>query len=232
MNCIDDIIDQYEISIECLKEQIQKDQCLVNCINAEIEIKKPIEQFLKNHADYVSSSEEVANQKGVVSSLGLTTPARRATVNVEHQIRAETQAVQSGAGLVNGHYHLITINFPRDQKFRLNKKMNYKYNDYKTNEQRIICNRVQHIFDDWQLQYNIYYEYCKDGNLHIHCILKDSPQTPRDIKIDINRFYGVNNSYFCDVRPIEDLKKVEEYLTNKKEKAYQTTGIPPIIKII
>lgn len=204
--------------MNCL-ETCQSLDNTVNNIIEEIQNNKTIDQFFRNHADSISSSNEVVkSNKSIVSSLGLTMPPRG-------DQPSECVAVPVSKML------LITLNFPRDQKLRLNKKLNYKWKDYKSKEQLIICNRIQHYFNDEQMSYNIYYEYCKDGSLHIHCIVK-ATQRERDIKIDINRFYDISSPYFCDVRPVTDVENLKEYLTNKKDKAYQSSGIPPIIKII
>lgn len=238
MNNIDDKLDQWETEIMIIQEALQKDRCLMNCIMSEIKNKKPIEQFNLNYQDFISSSNEVVESgTGGGGSLGLTTPPpQQEPSNVEPKgvcgLRVG-HCSDNGADRppIQNNKHFVTINFPRDQKLRLNKKVNYKYSDYKTKEQLMICNRIKHLFDSWEAKYNIYYEYCKDGNLHMHIIL-ESKERARDIKIDINRFYNVNNQYFCDIRPVTDENKLKDYLINKKEKGYQTTGIPPIIKLI
>lgn len=207
--------------MECINECYKINEVIEVIVDEVKENKKSIEQFLQNHADFISSSDEVVeSKKGIVRSLGLTMPASRGEV-----------VQQSNMPNTAEKYYLVTLNFPRDQKIRLNKKVNYKYSDYKTREQLMICNRITHYFESESYKYNVYYEYCKDGNLHIHCIIQ-ATQRARDIKIDINRFFNINSQYFCDVREVSDMNTLKEYLTNKKEKAYQSSGIPPIINLI
>lgn len=187
--------------------------CVKDCISINETIEVIIDECKRGLIDISSSDEVVSINKGMASALGLAMPAKPESSVVE--------------------YKLLTLNFPRDQKLRLNKKMNYKYIDYKTLEQKIICDRIKHLLDNDYgqcLKYNIYYEYCKDGNLHVHLLLKcNCKVSNRDLTIDVKRFYGISTAYFCDVRDVNDLKYVQEYLTDKKTKSYQTTGIEPCV---
>lgn len=126
-----------------------------------------------------------------------------------------------------------TLSFSPKEAITLNKGIKRKWGDYTVKEQLIIISRYTHFLDTVSESYQIHFEYTKDMNVHIHCII-DTRENEKDLKIKSKRFYSIKaeNRGFIDVRPITDLQALLDYLTNKTEKKYQTTGIPPIIKTI
>lgn len=124
-----------------------------------------------------------------------------------------------------------TLSFSPKEPIQLNKGVKRKWGDYTVKEQLIIISRYTHFLDTISDDYQIHYEYTKDMNVHIHCII-NTRENEKDLKIKSKRFFSIkaDNRGFIDVRPITDLNALLDYLTNKTEKKYQTTGIPPIIK--
>lgn len=124
-----------------------------------------------------------------------------------------------------------TLSFSPKESITLNKGVKRKWGDYTVKEQLIIISRYTHFLDSISDSYQIHFEYTKDMNVHIHCII-ETRENEKDLKIKSKRFFSIkaDNRGFIDVRPITDLQGLLDYLTNKTEKKYQTTGIPPIIK--
>jgi hypothetical protein len=124
-----------------------------------------------------------------------------------------------------------TLSFSPKESITLNKGVKRKWGDYTVKEQLIIISRYTHFLDTISTDYQVHYEYTRDMNLHIHCII-DTRENEKDLRIKSKRFFSIKaeNRGFIDVRPITDLDALILYLTNKTEKKYQTTGISPIIK--
>lgn len=124
-----------------------------------------------------------------------------------------------------------TLAFSPKELITLNKGVKRKWGDYTVKEQVIIITRYTHFLDTISTDYQVHYEVTKDYNIHIHCII-NTRECEKDLKIKSKRFFSIkaDNRGFIDVRPITDLPALLDYLTNKTEKKYQTTGIPPIIK--
>lgn len=155
-------------------------------------------------------------EKGVDCVLGQSTPASQETY-------------------LTGHVPVpkmifLTINFPQKDKIRLNKKMNYKYEDYKTLEQRIIIKRICNLLQDLDCEYILAFEYCKSLSLHAHLIIRGTI-SPRDLEIETRRFYNVPYHAFAVAKPLPtqiDVDKVLQYILVKEKKDYQTTGFIPL----
>lgn len=126
--------------------------------------------------------------------------------------------------------HFITISFSPKESVQLNKGIKRKWGDYTVREQLLIITRYQHYLKTVSDDFQIHYEYTKDVNVHIHCIVS-SRENAKDLKINSKRFFSIkpDNRGFIDIRPVEDLNALLLYLTNKTEKKYQTTGISPLI---
>lgn len=167
---------------------------------------------------YADDAKSYKTIKRHSNTLGLAMPAR---------VASPTSEASADRG-----YLFITINFSTKQKFKLNRKTTLPWGDYKSTEQYIIISRFKHFCEDQFDDYEIYFEYTKDVNLHIHCIVKTNLLL-KDVKIDAKRFFNIDgsNRSAVDVKPVTNLISLREYLTDKKEKTYQITGIPPIIKI-
>jgi len=128
--------------------------------------------------------------------------------------------------------YFVTVNLPTKEKYRLNKSINYKWGLYKPSEQHIILKRYVHFLDREADQYEIYFEYTTDVNLHLHAIVWYHGCS-KSLAIDTKRFFGTTKFHHSvDVREAYDLDNLRKikYLTDKKEKAYQTSPFSPIIK--
>lgn len=174
--------------------------------------------------EYSSKDDKVKSYKKVVSVLGLTTPPEVMTPPILEQV--------GGVSPPQGDRYFLTLAFPDKQKMKLNKATTRFYRDYTTVEQYKIVSRYHHFLDDIADSYTIYFEFTKEVNLHLHCVIVSS-LSPKDIKILSKRFFSIDprNAFFIDVRLVNDICKLEDYLTNKTVKGYQTTGIKPLIKI-
>lgn len=126
--------------------------------------------------------------------------------------------------------HFITLSFSPKESIQLNKGVKRKWGDYTVREQLLIITRYQHFLQTISDDFQIHYEYTKDVNVHIHCIVS-SRENAKDLRINSKRFFSIkpDNRGFIDIRPVEDLNALLLYLTNKTEKKYQTTGIAPLI---
>lgn len=224
MDCIDCKLDlnleKYEIDIDCIRSQLQQDICLLNCINSEMEIKKPIEQFLINHADSVSSVDTVAKSKRHSSYLGRTMPDsidkgdlnREPILHEEHKLQnVNSSGTMNGPKSPEDKIYFVTLNFPRDQKIRLNKKENKEWRRYKSKEQMCIMNRIINVLDRpiWYISY----EQCSDGVIHLHGLFVSS-ENKRDFMITIQRFYNIHTKAFADV---QELKSFKDSITSGQE---------------
>lgn len=197
-----------------------------------------------------SSNEVITEEQGVIGSLGPTTPGSLEKLDpveqqgpcngpvyslaeqgdIKLQAPIPLPAVYKEDHVIKAMPVFITMNFPRNDKIRLNKKMNYKYKDYKTIEQRMIIKRIENLFRDLEVAYIIAFEYCKDMSLHCHCIV-DTTLSPRDMTIEIKRYYGISYDAFCITKNLptkEDLIKVYDYIIHKDVKTYQNTGFKPL----
>lgn len=127
----------------------------------------------------------------------------------------------------------ITLNISPKQRMVLNKGTRRLWRDYTVGEQYMIISRYRHWLDTVSESYEIHYEFTKDSNLHIHCVVTTSAYD-KDIRIGSARFFAIPSEHtraFCDVRLVEDYDSLIEYLTCKDKKKYQTTNIKPFIKI-
>ena len=124
-----------------------------------------------------------------------------------------------------------TLSFSPKESITLNKGIKRKWGDYTVKEQLMIITRYTHFLDTISDEYEVHYEYTKDLNVHIHCIIT-TRENEKDLKIKSKRFFSIrpDNRGFIDVRPVTNYDELVLYLTNKTEKKYQTTGINPIIK--
>ena len=95
----------------------------------------------------------------------------------------------------------------------------------------MIIFRYTHFLDIISTAYEMHFEFIFNMNIYVHCII-NMCENEKDLKIKSKRFFLIkaDNRGFIDVRPIIDLLAFLLYLTNKTEKKYQITGIPPIIK--
>jgi len=128
--------------------------------------------------------------------------------------------------------YFVTVNLPTKEKYRLNKSTNFEWRNYKPSEQHVILKRYIHFLDREADQYEIYFEYTEDVNLHLHAIVWYHG-CAKSLQIDTKRFFGtVKFPYSVDVKEVYDLENLRniKYLTEKKEKAYQTSPFSPIIK--
>lgn len=125
----------------------------------------------------------------------------------------------------------ITLSFSPKEPLQLNKGVKRKWGDYTVKEQLLIISRYRYFLDSISDEWEIHYEYTKDMNVHIHCIVK-TKELAKDINIKSKRFFSIraDNRGFIDTRPVSNYEELVAYLTNKTTKKYQTTGIPPIIK--
>ena len=123
----------------------------------------------------------------------------------------------------------ITINISPKQPMQLNKGVKRRWGDYTVAEQVIIITRYQHFLKTISDTFEIHYEFTKDLNIHIHCIV-NTRSNSKDIRINSKRFFSIpsQNVGFVDTRPVTDYESLILYLTNKTEKKYQTTGIMPL----
>ena len=133
-------------------------------------------------------------------------------------------------GIDSPKVYFVTINLPTKEKYRLNKSSHFEWRNYKPSEQYIILRRYIHLLDRIADQYEIYFEYTADVNLHLHAVVWFHG-CAKSLAIDTKRFFGtVKFPHSVDVREAYDLDYLRSYLTDKKEKAYQTSPFPPIIK--
>jgi len=122
--------------------------------------------------------------------------------------------------------YFITISFPHREKIALNRQTKLQWKQYKTGEQLIIGNRMKRILYDLCTQFEIHYEYTKEGELHFHVVC-DTTTTRKDIKIEFQRFFDIHYDAFCKVDDCYDALALDDYLTNKTKKVYQTSKIKP-----
>lgn len=126
--------------------------------------------------------------------------------------------------------YFVTVNLPPKEKYKLSKQINFKWRDYKPSEQHIILRRYVYFLDREADQYEVYFEFTKEMMVHLHAVVWYHGDA-RSLMIDSRRFFGTEKHYFSvDVREAYDLDYLRSYLTDKKEKAYQTSPFPPIIK--
>ena len=125
----------------------------------------------------------------------------------------------------------LTVALPVKEKWRLNKTTNFRWGDYKPSEQYLIIKRYEHFLLREAEGYEMYFEYTKEVNLHLHCIVWYKG-IEKELRVDTKRFFGINpqNSCAVDCRPAYDLDYLRTYLTEKQVKDYQTSPFPPIIK--
>lgn len=176
--------------------------------------------------EYCSLADTSTNvglpKKGRTERLGLSTPASQ---EAPASIYADGKEPEE-------HIVFLTINFPKKDKIRLNKKTNLKFSDYKTLEQRIIIKRISNLLEYHECKYIQAFEYCNDGNLHTHLLVK-TKMSARDLKIEVNRYYNIHYPVFCDSKVLktpEDVDHVLLYIIMKKSdhKKYQTSGFLPL----
>ena len=134
--------------------------------------------------------------------------------------------------------YFLTVNLPTKEKWRLNKEVNRRWGEYKPSEQHIILKRYEHFLLREAEGYSMYFEYTKEVNLHLHCIIHYRG-IGKELKIDTKRFFGINpqNHYAVDVvevdtQPHRNINTLVDYLTGKTTKTYQTSPFAPIIKAI
>jgi len=133
-------------------------------------------------------------------------------------------------GLEAPKVYFVTINLPTKEKFRLNRSTNFQWRLYKPSEQHIILRRYVHLLDRIADQYEMYFEYTANVDLHLHAVIWYHG-CAKSLAIDTKRFFGTTKFHHSvDVREAYDLDYLRSYLTEKKEKAYQTSPFPPIIK--
>ena len=159
--------------------------------------------------EYSDSSSECklkhVNYQGVVGSLGPTT----APVIVRQV--------------------LVTLAISPKQIMQLNKGTRRRWGDYTTKEQLFIISRYQYFLKSISNLFEIHYEYTKNTDIHIHCIVNTS-ELDKDIIIKSKRFFSIpsDNRGFIDVRLVNDYDELVLYLTAKTVKKYQATGILPL----
>jgi len=127
----------------------------------------------------------------------------------------------------------ITLNISPKQRMVLNKNKRLLWRDYTTVEQFKIISRYRFYLDTISDSYEIHYEFTKDTNIHIHCVVTTN-QYDKDVRIGSTRFFSIPSEHsraFCDIRLVEDYDSLIQYLTCKDKKKYQSTNIPPYIKI-
>jgi len=197
-------IESLNNTIEDLIYKLKTDQSLKNYYIESCKPKVPLDVYFRSHNDVNHLTENKRYEK----SLGLITPP----------------LVSSGL-----QRYFCTLSISPKQRMKLNKRMNSCWGDYKLVEQFTIFNRIKLLFNDISKEYVIYYELTKQGNLHIHCVVDCNDTNAKDLRIDIQRFFGIHDFAFCDVRKCIDGTddKLKDYLTNKKDKNYQTSGIKP-----
>lgn len=128
----------------------------------------------------------------------------------------------------------VTLNFGTKQKFTLNKNSGRKeWQHFQTREQWLIMKRARHYFDTICNEYEQYFELTRNGDLHSHVILFNIQTSDKDLRIGLGRFFSIDPQHYrvaVDIRLVEDLDNLRNYLTNKDVKKYQVSGFPPIIK--
>jgi hypothetical protein len=127
----------------------------------------------------------------------------------------------------------ITLNISPKQLMVLNKGTRRRWGDYMVAEQFKILSRYRYYLDTISDSYECHWEFTKDNNLHAHCVVTTSSYD-KDIRIGSTRFFSIPSEHsraFCDIRLVEDYDSLIQYLTCKDKKKYQTTNIPPYIKI-
>lgn len=130
--------------------------------------------------------------------------------------------------------YMVTVNLPTKEKYKLNKTISRQWRDYKPSEQYKILSRQTHLLEKITChQWEIYFEYTKDCNIHTHTIIY-SEDHQKDIYIDFVRFFGIKpgNRYAIHITPVTDVNGVRDYLTGKTTKTYQTSPFPCIKKPI
>lgn len=182
-----------------------------NCITIEI---------TQEALDSIQSSEEVILEKYFKrhSDVPLVSECPEHHVEQVH----DTNTPSSNGPKPKEYLYFVSLNFPRDHKVRLNKKINKRWDEYNSNEQRIILSRITHLLCE---DYYIVFELCRDYTLHNHIICKSQHAIPRDFEIEIKRFYGVNSKSFANVQLCRNQDSAEPILFNKDINIYDQ--LPP-----
>lgn len=153
------------------------------------------------------------------------------TNHIKYQGRGLLELGQSSAP-VPARQVFITLNISPKQLTVLNKGTRRRWGDYKVNEQYLIISRYRFYLDTISDCYEIHFEFTKNSDIHIHCIVTTT-EYDKDVRIGTTRFFSIPSEHsraFCDIRIVEDYSSLISYLTCKDKKKYQTTGIQPIIK--
>ena len=159
---------------------------------------------------YSEIEDKIIPEHGVDSALGLATPALLAKLTLKRLF--------------------ITLNISPKQRMYFNRHTTLQWRDYKVLEQAKIISRYRRYLDGISSgTWEIHFEYTRDMNIHIHCIVSTNEHI-KDVIIGSKRFFDIptKNRGFVDIREVYDNDTLRDYLMHKDKKGYQTTGIAPI----
>lgn len=194
-----------------------------------MEIKKYIEEIIsKEFKDSLENQAKLA--------LGLTTPGYLVEQNVN------VDSLSTRDNFIKYKY-FITLAFPQNHKFTIKHKEYrangdikilfepIKYRDCTVMEQ---YNFIKHTLSKFLFsevdKYDIFFEHCKSGDLHIHGRITTHDKTLhiKDIKLFFNHMFGLSAKYnkFCDVKIYDETKWNDYEHKTSINKSHQTCELP------
>lgn len=128
------------------------------------------------------------------------------------------------------HKYFLTVNLCTKDKFTIG-NLSKRWDAYMPSEQHRYLRLLEHLFIAEAEDYEIYFEYTRDVNLHLHSIVYFRG-IAKELRILTKRFFKISdkNNVAVDVREVYDEDHLRSYLTEKEAKGYQTAPFPPIIK--